>query len=184
MSSGPRRLILEVSMKGPCLVTGANGHVGYNLVQALVARGYEVRTTVRDRDKPDTAGPLREIPNVEVESLDVRDGEAFRQVAEGIDTLFHVAATYKYIFATEAEEDSMIRDSVEGARAASWPPRQTAARTAGRGGNSAGRPRSPSSIRSGIRWMRSSLSMRHRAIGGNDPAGIPSSVQRVNGSIQ
>jgi len=30
------------------LVTGANGHVGYNIVQELLAHGYRVRASVRD----------------------------------------------------------------------------------------------------------------------------------------
>ena len=30
------------------LVTGANGHVGNNLVKALLERGYRVRASVRD----------------------------------------------------------------------------------------------------------------------------------------
>jgi uncharacterized protein YbjT (DUF2867 family) len=34
------------------LVTGANGHVGNNLVKALLERGYKVRASVRDAKDP------------------------------------------------------------------------------------------------------------------------------------
>jgi dihydroflavonol-4-reductase len=105
-------------MAGIAMVTGANGHVGYNLVRTLTARGNNVRATVRNRDDPKTAGPLQTLANVETESLDVRDGQAFEKVSEGVDTLFHLAATYRFRTSGPSGDEEMIRDSVEGARAA------------------------------------------------------------------
>lgn len=99
------------------LVTGANGHVGSNLVAALVDRGYSVRASVRDaNDTSKTKALPRD--KVELVSLDVRNAERFKEVSEGIDLLFHVAATYKNYVASQAEADDMVRDSLEGARSA------------------------------------------------------------------
>ena len=105
-------------MAGLAMVTGANGHVGYNLVRTLAARGNSVRATVRNRDDPRTAGPLEALDNVAVESLDVCDAQRFESISKGVDTLFHLAATYKFHTSTSSDDEQMVRDSVEGARAA------------------------------------------------------------------
>lgn len=99
------------------LVTGANGHLGRNLVPALVQRGYRVRATVRDTADPGRTAGLA-MPGVELQSLDVRDEHRFSELAAGVDLLFHAAATYKNYTASEAEAGEMVRDSIEGARAA------------------------------------------------------------------
>lgn len=99
------------------LVTGANGHLGRNLVPALVQRGYRVRATVRDTADPARTAGLA-VPGVELHALDVRDERRFSEVAAGVDLLFHVAATYKNYTADKAEAEEMVRDSIEGARAA------------------------------------------------------------------
>jgi dihydroflavonol-4-reductase len=107
-----------MAMQGLALVTGANGHVGYNLVRALTARGVKVRASVRNKDDPNTAGPLKAMDGVEVVSIDVTDRQAFEAAAKGVDTLFHVAATYKIFAGGQAGEAQMLRDSVDGAGAA------------------------------------------------------------------
>ena len=97
------------------MVTGANGHVGYNLVRILAARGNSVRATVRNRDDPRTAGPIEALDNVAVESLDVCDAQRFESISKGVDTLFHLAATYKFHTSASSDDEQMVRDSVEGA---------------------------------------------------------------------
>lgn len=98
-------------------VTGANGHVGNNLVKALLDRGYRVRASVRDAgDRAKTC--LLPINDIELVSLDVRDEAQFVEASKGVDLLFHVAATYKNYTSTRQEADEMRRDAVEGARAA------------------------------------------------------------------
>jgi dihydroflavonol-4-reductase len=51
-------------------------------------------------------------------ALDVRDGEAFERALQSIEVVFHVAATYKSIVADEAEAEELMRDAVDGTRAA------------------------------------------------------------------
>ncbi len=105
---------METSKK--VLVTGANGHLGNNLVKALLDRGYSVRASVRDRNDHAKTSILP--ADIELVSLDVRDAKRFEEAAAGIDTLFHVAATYKNYTASKSEADEMVRDSVEGVRSA------------------------------------------------------------------
>lgn len=99
------------------LVTGANGHLGRNLIPALLARGYRVRATVRDAGDPGKTAGLAGA-GLELASLDVRDAGRFEELAQGVDLMFHLAATYKNYTASAAETDELLRDSMEGARAA------------------------------------------------------------------
>lgn len=103
---------------GKVLVTGANGHVGYNLAAELVRRGADLRVSVRDAADPDKTAPLRALGLEDIVSLDVRDPAAFRAAAEGIDLLYHVAATYRYVTSGPEADEEMVRDAVEGATAA------------------------------------------------------------------
>lgn len=99
------------------LVTGANGHLGSNLVKTLLERGYQVRASVRDRGD---SAKTRNLPvaDIELVNLDVRDEKQFALAGEGIDIMFHAAATYKYYTATQAEAEEMVRDCIDGARSA------------------------------------------------------------------
>src|SRR4051794_28541223 len=68
-------------------VTGATGHIGANLVRALVERGgYQIRALVHDDDSP--------LAGLAVEKLrvDVRDLPALRRAFEGVERVFHLAA--------------------------------------------------------------------------------------------
>ena len=51
------------------LVTGANGHVGYNLCHALVERGHRVRASVRNAEDPAKTAPVRALGVAEVVGL-------------------------------------------------------------------------------------------------------------------
>jgi dihydroflavonol-4-reductase len=99
------------------LVTGANGHIGCNLVRALAERGYEICATVRSLGDSRNA-VLRAIPGVEIAELDVRDADRFRTLCENVDTLFHLAATYAYVTGDRITDEDIIADSVAGAEAA------------------------------------------------------------------
>ena len=100
------------------LVTGANGHVGSNLVNALCERGYSVRASVRDKDDGDKTRLLPAGADIEVVSLDVRNREQFEAAAADIDIMFHVAATYKNYTSSPAEAQEMLSDSAGGIHSA------------------------------------------------------------------
>lgn len=100
------------------LVTGANGHIGSNLVRALVERGYGVRATVRSLDDTDRNAELAALPDVELVALDIRDADRFRTLCDQVDVLFHLAATYAYYPGTRTSDEDIIADSVSGAEAA------------------------------------------------------------------
>ncbi|MEJ5237691.1 hopanoid-associated sugar epimerase [Limisphaera sp. VF-2] len=73
-----------------CLVTGASGFVGANLVHELLARGHTVRALVRPRsNRRGLDGAACEL----VEG-DVTDREAVTRAVQGCHWCFHVAATY------------------------------------------------------------------------------------------
>lgn len=100
------------------LVTGANGHVGYNLIQALVSAGHRVRASIREAGDALKAKPIRELGINDIVSLDVRDTDQFIEACEGIQTVFHVAATYQLHLASKSAEESLLRDSLDGTTAA------------------------------------------------------------------
>lgn len=79
-------------MKGLCLVTGANGHLGNTLVRALLGQGYRVRAGVRDiHDDAPFVG--LDCERVYAELL---DSQALDQALEGVAVLFQVAAVFKH----------------------------------------------------------------------------------------
>ncbi len=70
------------------LVTGGAGFIGSHLVTALVASGYTVRvfddlSSGREENLRAVAAEARLIQG------DIRDLDALRAAAEGVDTLFH-----------------------------------------------------------------------------------------------
>ncbi|MGM5629600.1 NAD-dependent epimerase/dehydratase family protein [Apibacter raozihei] len=73
------------------LVTGANGHLGYNLVTLLVNKGYRVRASIR---KPEFK-KLLENTGCEVVIADITDQEAMRKAMKGITIVFAVASVFK-----------------------------------------------------------------------------------------
>jgi dihydroflavonol-4-reductase len=97
------------------LVTGANGHLGYNLCKALLEQGCEVRGSIRLLADDAKAAPLRALSDIELVDLDVRNAEAFARAAKGVEVLFHAAATYVYHTSGREQDAEMVRDSVEGA---------------------------------------------------------------------
>ena len=85
------------------LVTGAGGFIGSHLVEALVARGDEVRALIRYNGRGD-AGALERtqmLPHIELLSGDITDPYAIQQAMKGCEAVFHLAALiaipYSYV---------------------------------------------------------------------------------------
>ena len=97
------------------LVTGANGHLGFNVCKAFLAKGHDVRASIRSTQDAAKADPLRAIGVTDIVGLDVRSFDPFVDACQGIDVLVHVAATYEFHMAGPAQIDGMLRDSIEGA---------------------------------------------------------------------
>ena len=74
------------------LVTGANGHLGNNLVRALLDRGEMVRASVRN---PNNRAPFEGL-DCEIVQADLMDKSSLLRAMEGVDTLYQVAAVFKH----------------------------------------------------------------------------------------
>jgi dihydroflavonol-4-reductase len=68
------------------LITGASGHIGANLVRALIEKGQETRCLVHVSTKAIDG------VNTQKVSGDIRDPESLVRAFEGIDTVYHLAA--------------------------------------------------------------------------------------------
>lgn len=73
------------------LVSGANGHLGNNLVRFLLKKGLPVRATVRNINNRKPFEGL----NCEVFQADITDKTSFVKALEGVDTFYAVGASFK-----------------------------------------------------------------------------------------
>ena len=104
-------------------VTGADGFIGSHLVEALLAKGYNVRA-LSQYNSFNNWGWLEDIApreNLDVWSGDVRDPEFCKKFTEGADTVFHLAALiaipYSYI-APDSYVDTNIKGTLNICQAA------------------------------------------------------------------
>lgn len=80
-----------MTQKNLVLVTGANGHLGNNLVRLLIAKGYSVRASVRNiKNKRPFEGL-----DCEVVQADITDKRSMVQALRGVETLYAVGAVFK-----------------------------------------------------------------------------------------
>lgn len=86
------------------LVTGGTGRVGRHLVNALLKTGESVRVLVRKR--------MTEFENVEIVYGDVLDKESLVKAVEGVDTVYHLAASVDY----SSPDDTMYKVNVIGTK--------------------------------------------------------------------
>jgi nucleoside-diphosphate-sugar epimerase len=76
---------------GLVLVTGTTGFTGGHLCARLVQQGRRVRALVRD---PARAAPTHP-PGVELATGDLRNPESLARAAEGVQTVYHIAALFR-----------------------------------------------------------------------------------------
>lgn len=93
------------------LVTGAAGHLGVALTELLVARGHQVRASMRGSSDAMKSAPLRKL-GVEVVEADILDAAAMERAAQGMDALFHLAAVFRFV---TDDAEAIIRPAVQGA---------------------------------------------------------------------
>lgn len=114
------------NQKGRVLVTGADGFIGSHLTELLLAEGYSVRA-LSYYNSFNFNGWLEEVKNVdgrlEIVSGDVRDPFLCRQIVEGCDMIFHLAALiaipYSYI-APDSYVDTNIKGTLNICEAARY----------------------------------------------------------------
>jgi dihydroflavonol-4-reductase len=90
------------------LLTGATGFVGSHVARALIARGDDVRVTVR----PSTPDKALDGLDVERVTADITDRKAMRRAARGIERAFHVAGSVNLRLPAE----QLLRVNAEGTR--------------------------------------------------------------------
>lgn len=80
-----------MAQKKLALVTGANGHLGNNLVRLLIEKGIPVRASVRNiKNKAPFAGL-----NCEVVKADITDKASLVKTLQGVDVFYAVGAAFK-----------------------------------------------------------------------------------------
>ena len=97
------------------LVTGADGFIGSHLVEALVARGAQVRALAQ-YNSFNYWGWLEDIScrsEIEIMSGDVRDPHFCKHITQGVDIVFHLAALIAIPYSYLAP-DSYVDVNVKG----------------------------------------------------------------------
>lgn len=98
------------------LITGAGGFIGSHLLERLIHEGAQVRAFVRYNSRNET-GLLRLVPretlqDIEIIPGDLRDADAMRNAARGVDTIFHlgalIAIPYSYRHPREVIETNIM----------------------------------------------------------------------------
>jgi dihydroflavonol-4-reductase len=92
------------------LVTGANGHLGNNLLRALLDNGETVRASVRNLNNRQPFEGL----DCEVVYADLLDKESLLKAFTGVDTLYQVAAVFKH-WAKDPQKE-IIAPNLDGTR--------------------------------------------------------------------
>ncbi|MBA6315699.1 NAD-dependent epimerase/dehydratase family protein [Cellulophaga baltica] len=92
------------------LVTGANGHLGNNLVRLLVAENHNVRASVRNLKN---LSPFKGVA-CEVVEADITDSASLRKAFKGVTNLYAVAANFS-MWAKNPKKD-IYDTNVQGTR--------------------------------------------------------------------
>ena len=86
LSDGRSRIEVQSDYNMLAAVTGASGHLGANLIRALISREWKVRALLHQ----DT----RALEGIQVERVpgDILDEESLKRAFSGVDIVFHLAA--------------------------------------------------------------------------------------------
>lgn len=102
-------------MNPRCLVTGATGYIGGNLVPMLLERGYPVRALARTPAKLDDR-PWRD--RIEVARGDLGDPDSLTAAFDGIDVIYYLVHSMGTSKDFVAEEERSARNVVTAAKSA------------------------------------------------------------------
>src|SRR5512143_1179400 len=81
----------KMTQKNLALVTGANGHLGNNLVRLLLSKGIPVRASVRNIKNKEPFAAL----NCEVVQADITDKQSLTNALQDVETFYAVGAAFK-----------------------------------------------------------------------------------------
>lgn len=113
-----------INKNKPVLVTGADGFIGSHLVEALLAKGYNVRALAQ-YNSFNNWGWLEQVSarsgTLEIVTGDVRDPGLCREITRGCSAVFHLAALiaipYSYV-APDSYVDTNIKGTLNMCQAA------------------------------------------------------------------
>ena len=105
--------------EGLVTVTGASGYIGSHVVANLLARGRQVRATVRDAGDPIRVDHLRALPvaeggSLEIVNMDLFDVESVHAAIAGCTDLIHTAAAVR--ISAKDPQRQIVDPSVIGTR--------------------------------------------------------------------
>lgn len=95
------------------LVTGAGGHLGFNLVAALLASGrHQVRGSIRSLGDQAAVARLEALGPVEIVGASLESEAELRAAMDGMDALVHTAAVY--LLHAPGRDDEIVSASLDG----------------------------------------------------------------------